>query len=128
VTAREPNRRKEGTYQPVFLDFFFCVGPLSKWTKAEVEAWLEKLKTEFGLEFEVASVAAAGPVFANRSEAILKEMAGGPVGYDIWMAKEKLLAREEESQAGMRCLLFPLSFHALRACSCLPGWCMRITA
>jgi hypothetical protein len=97
-------------------------------TKVEVEAWLEKLKTKFGLEFEVASVAAVGHVFANRNAAILQQMTGGPVGYDIWMAKEKLLAREEESQAGMRCLLFPLSFLTLRACSCLPGWCMRITA
>ena len=62
------------------------------------------------LKFDVASVAASGHLFAQFSEAQLEKKAGGPVGIDIFISKEELLARDKEAQAGASLVICLSSF------------------
>jgi hypothetical protein len=58
------------------------------WKTKTTVAWLEDLQRDDELEFDVEKVAAPGKVFAARTEAQLIVIAGGPVGIDIYNAKE----------------------------------------
>ena len=62
---------------------------MEKWHASTVIAWLEQLKQDKRLKFEVAGLACDGDLFTLMTKEDMKEMAGGLVGIHIFNAKEK---------------------------------------
>ena len=72
-----------------------CVGPLSQWSKEGVANWLQEQQSINDLNFfDVESVSAKGEFFADFSMDDMTKRAGGHVGMEIFLLKEKLLLKE----------------------------------
>ena len=83
---------------PVFLAGQGQVGddaaqpPMEQWPKSAVAGWLQQLKQDEELEFDVARLACSGELFTAMTKEDMKETAGVPAGIHIFNAKEKKLA------------------------------------
>ena len=92
--------------RPVFLAGQGLVGddaaqpPMEQWPKSAVAGWLQQLKQDEELEFDVARLACSGELFTAMTKEEMKETAGVPAGIHIFNAKEKILVLPKASSTG----------------------------